>query len=92
MDVNIYCDESTHLENDQMPYLVLGAVSCPQAKTPEVLSRLHEIRKKHGYPMNSKRSGPRYRHRKLTIIWISLTTFSMMMTCPSARSSLTKRA
>ncbi|KGF20034.1 MULTISPECIES: DUF3800 domain-containing protein [Micrococcaceae] len=48
MDVNIYCDESTHLENDQMPYLVLGAVSCPQAKTPEVLSRLHEIRKKHG--------------------------------------------
>lgn len=48
--INIYCDESTHLPNDGMPFLVLGAISCPVTKTKEVSTRLREIIKKHGLP------------------------------------------
>ena len=31
---NIYCDESTHLQNDGMPYMLISYVSCayPQLK------------------------------------------------------------
>lgn len=48
--INIYCDESTHLPNDGMPFLVLGAISCPVAKAKEVSTRLREIIKKHDLP------------------------------------------
>ena len=27
--IHVYCDESCHLENDQMRAMVLGAVWCP---------------------------------------------------------------
>jgi hypothetical protein len=27
--IKIYCDESCHLENDHIPVMVLGAVTCP---------------------------------------------------------------
>lgn len=48
--VNIYCDESTHLENDRMPYLVLGAVACASSRATEANTRLKEIKRKNGLP------------------------------------------
>ena len=45
--INIYCDESTHLLADNMPFLVLGGISCPQSKTREIAKRLFEIKEKH---------------------------------------------
>lgn len=45
--INIYCDESTHLLADKMPFLVLGGISCPQSKTREIAKRLFEIKEKH---------------------------------------------
>ena len=30
---NVYCDESCHLEHDNIPTMVIGAVWCPQAAT-----------------------------------------------------------
>lgn len=45
---NIYCDESCHLENDQSPVMVLGAVLCPYENAKEVHRRLREIKNKHG--------------------------------------------
>ena len=30
--INIYCDESCHLQNDGEPLMALGAVYCPSAK------------------------------------------------------------
>jgi hypothetical protein len=44
---NIYCDESCHLEHDQQPAMVLGAVWCPLDKTPEIAVRVREIKRKH---------------------------------------------
>lgn len=49
---NIYCDESTHLENDGMPFMVFGAVACPKSKTREAVLRIREIKERHGLPRN----------------------------------------
>lgn len=48
--INIYCDESCHLENDGQPVMVLGAVWCPEPKTREIAVRLREIKDAHGLP------------------------------------------
>jgi len=45
--INIYCDESCHLQNDGKPSMVLGAVWCPKDKTKEITTRINEIKKKY---------------------------------------------
>ncbi len=52
--INIYCDESTHLENDGQPYLVLGGVSVPTNKVAEVNLRLKEIKAQHSFHTNAE--------------------------------------
>lgn len=47
---NIYCDESCHLEHDQQPVMVMGALWCPLENTREIASRLRDFKKKHGLP------------------------------------------
>jgi len=47
---NIYCDESCHLEHDQQPVMVLGAVWCPIEKTREIAVRIREIKARHKMP------------------------------------------
>ncbi len=48
--VNIYCDESCHLENDHQNIMALGAVWCPTEKRAEIFSRIKEIKIKHALP------------------------------------------
>jgi hypothetical protein len=45
---NVYCDESSHLENDHHPVMVLGAIWCPVDKVYEITMRLREIKLRHG--------------------------------------------
>lgn len=49
-DINVYCDESTHLPNDGQPFMVLGAVVSPVRLTKDISHRLVELREKHGLP------------------------------------------
>jgi len=44
---NIYCDESCHLQNDNIKPMVLGAIWCPQDKVKEINKRLREIKSKY---------------------------------------------
>lgn len=46
--INIYCDESCHLENDQHRSMVLGALWCPAEKTKEISIRLRELKAANG--------------------------------------------
>lgn len=46
--INIYCDESSHLEQDKHPVMVLGALWCPREKTREIANRIREIKSTHG--------------------------------------------
>jgi hypothetical protein len=45
--INIYCDESCHLENDNEKAMAIGAVYCLQSKKDEVFKRIQEIKRKH---------------------------------------------
>lgn len=47
-EINVYCDESCHLENDDSPTMILGAVYCPKSKIKEINKRIKEIKLKHG--------------------------------------------
>ena len=46
---NIYCDESTHLENDGQPYMIYGYVSIPYNEMVLAKKQIREIKQKHGY-------------------------------------------
>lgn len=48
MKINIYCDESCHLEHDNINTMVLGGVWCPLEAKEEAFRRLREIKVKHG--------------------------------------------
>lgn len=47
-ETNLYCDESGHLERDQVPVMVLGAISCPAGSASRVARELRRIKQRHG--------------------------------------------
>lgn len=47
-EINLYCDESGHLERDQVPVMVLGAISCPAGSAARIARDLRKIKQKHG--------------------------------------------
>jgi hypothetical protein len=47
-EINIYCDESCHLPNDDKSYMILGAVWCDKSRVREVSTRIREIKIKNG--------------------------------------------
>lgn len=48
--IHIYCDESSHLENDNNEIMGLGALSCPSDKKDNVFKRIREYKEEHGLP------------------------------------------
>lgn len=47
-EYNIYCDESCHLEHDNSPVMVLGAISCPKDKKSEIFNDIRRIKERFG--------------------------------------------
>lgn len=54
MRINYYCDESGHLEKDQIPVMVLGAIWCNTEKTAEISKRIREIKIRFGFSPESE--------------------------------------
>ncbi len=46
---NFYCDESCHLENDKMPYMLLGYVNVPYNQIKRHTQRINELKKNHNF-------------------------------------------
>lgn len=46
--INIYCDESCHLENDGINVMVLGAVWCPTRSLKKINNGIKKIKSKYG--------------------------------------------
>lgn len=46
-EINIYCDESCHLEHDNQGIMVLGAVWCGASEVLKVFQRIREIKQEH---------------------------------------------
>lgn len=45
---NVYCDESCHLEQDNIPVMVLGAVWCPKNISEKIARDIRAIQVRHG--------------------------------------------
>lgn len=43
-EINIYCDESCHLETDGQPIMVIGAVWCPTSEVRRISRELRELK------------------------------------------------
>jgi Protein of unknown function (DUF3800) len=52
--INIYCDESCHLENDHQAFMVLGAISCPADAVKAASASLTQIRTDHNLPKRAE--------------------------------------
>ena len=50
--INIYCDESCHLENDHHTSMIIGGISCPIGKIKDITSKIKQLKEKHGLPRN----------------------------------------
>ena len=48
MEYNIYCDESCHLEHDNIKIMVLGAIWCTKWKQRDISKRIREIKSEFG--------------------------------------------
>ena len=46
--VNIYCDESCHLQNDRCRVMVLGAMWCPEVAVVDLSAQMRSIKERHG--------------------------------------------
>lgn len=51
---NVYCDESCHLENDNINVMALGAVWCPQEKVKEINERIRMLKARNGVAATSE--------------------------------------
>lgn len=54
--INIYCDESCHLQNDKESVMVIGAVYCPDSKKKEIFTRISELKDKHNLVPKQKKN------------------------------------
>ena len=48
--INIYCDESCHLECDEQNAMVIGGISCPDFYRHAVYKDIEELKRKHQIP------------------------------------------
>ena len=72
--INIYCDESCHLENDDEQVMALGAVYCPASKKKQIFQRLYELKKKHNLiPKKNKNTKTNRAYYELKWTKVSLT-------------------
>lgn len=46
---NLYCDESTHLQNDGHPYMIIAYVACPYNQLKQYKQSIKYIRAKHKF-------------------------------------------
>lgn len=51
-EINIYCDESNHLENDNSNVMTLGCVYLPKSNVKEVNQRIKSIKERNDYDIN----------------------------------------
>ena len=45
--LNVYCDESCHLENDRQPVMLLGAIWCPQTEVVRLSREVQDMKTRH---------------------------------------------
>ncbi|MCX0360866.1 DUF3800 domain-containing protein [Clostridium perfringens] len=52
--INVYCDESCHLENDNSNVMVIGGVWCSKENVRRISNKIKELKKLHGISSNTE--------------------------------------
>ena len=52
--INVYCDESCHLENDKKKNMILGCVFCKEDLVKSISKRIKEIKTDHNVNPSSE--------------------------------------
>ena len=47
-EINVYCDESCHLENDNCQTMIISCVRCPKEKVKEISENILALKKQYG--------------------------------------------
>lgn len=45
-EYNVYCDESCHIQNDHIPYMLIGGIWCPREIVPDISRQIREIKRR----------------------------------------------
>jgi len=64
---NIYCDETCHLEKDNINVMVIGAVWCPQEKLIEINQRIKQIKERNDIYTTTELKWTKMRPAKIDI-------------------------
>lgn len=64
---NLYCDESTHLENDKMPFMLISYIGCPYNDKQEHNQFIKELKLKHHLAGEIKWTGAEIKKLRLKI-------------------------
>lgn len=67
MGVNVYCDESCHLENDNIKVMAIGGIYLPESSVPKINRDINNIKSKHNVP--------RFREIKWTKVSVALIDY-----------------
>ena len=47
-EINVYCDESCHLENEACKTMVVACLRCPKTEVKKITNKIIELKQKHG--------------------------------------------
>ena len=72
--INVYCDESCHLERDRIPVMVWGAVSCEKRYVPALSERIRAIKAEYGFKSDFEAKWTKVSPAK-TDFYLALTDF-----------------
>ena len=64
--LNLYCDESCHLESDGESVMLIGGISCPDYVRNIVYKEIKEIKRKHGISSRSEIKWRKVSNSKIT--------------------------
>lgn len=67
MEFNVYCDESCHLEHDDSPVMVIGAVYCPKEEKHDICKRIAQMKMAHGVSPSTELKWTKVSENKLSL-------------------------
>ena len=47
-EINVYCDESCHLQNEECQTMVISCIRCPKDKIKQVTNDIITLKKRYG--------------------------------------------
>lgn len=74
-EINIYCDESSHLSYDNEKYMILGAVSCNLGARKRICKDIKKIKQRHNISVDSEMKWTKISNSKVLLAYLELVEY-----------------